>query len=72
MADYLALAQKVLQNRANIPNMPPWAPAAINAVMTGDKKAGEEIANSLLSSYGVSKEEVMSVAAAKLQELNLI
>lgn len=75
MPDYIGLAQKVLQNRANSGNLPPWGPAAINAVMNRDSRAGTEIANNILSSFGIpetSKEEIISIATAKLKEQNLL
>ena len=53
--------QLVNANQNNIPN-PPWAEAAINAVMNGDAKAGEQIANNLMQSMGMNKEQAMQMA----------
>ena len=45
MSKMLNFAQQLVNaNRNNIPNAP-WAEAAINAVMNGDAKAGEQIAD---------------------------
>ena len=62
MSKMLNFAQQLVNtNRNNIPNAP-WAEAAINAVMNGDTKAGEQIANNLMQSMGMNKEQVMQMA----------
>lgn len=58
----LTMAQAVLQKGMNnIPNAnAPWAAAAINAIMTGDSKTGEQIANNICQSLGMTKEQAMA------------
>ena len=62
MSKMLNFAQQLVNaNRNNVPNAP-WTEAAINAVMNGDAKAGEQIANNLMQSMGMNKEQVMQMA----------
>ena len=62
MSKMLNFAQQLVNaNRNNVPNAP-WVEAAINAVMNGDAKAGEQIANNLMQSMGMNKEQVMQMA----------
>ena len=62
MSKMLNFAQQLVNvNRNNVPNAP-WAEAAINAVMNGDAKAGEQIANNLMQSMGMNKEQIMQMA----------
>lgn len=58
----LMMAQAVLQKGMNqMPNgNAPWAAAAINAIMTGDDKAGQQIANNIVQSMGMTREQAMS------------
>lgn len=46
---------QIIQNKAeqNLQNTP-WKQAALNAIMSGDQKKGEELANNILQSYGFS------------------
>lgn len=50
--------QQIKQNNQenNLANTP-WRQAAINAIMTGDKEKGQELANNILQSYGFSSPE---------------
>lgn len=49
---------QVVQNGAEQKMMnPPWKQAAINAIMAGDQKKGEELANNIMQSYGFSSPE---------------
>lgn len=58
----IIFAQNIIRkNQNNLPNTP-WAQAAVNAIMTGDSKAGEQIANNLCESYGVTKEQAINQA----------
>ena len=58
----LTLAQRLIQsNKSKIPNTP-WAQAAVNAIMTGNAQAGEQLANNLCQSNGVSKEQALQQA----------
>lgn len=58
----IALAQRVLQQGAgNIPNQnAPWAQAAINAIMNGDAQTGQQIADNLCQSYGLTRDQALS------------
>lgn len=57
-----ALAQQIIQNQANNGNLPSWGPEGLNAIMTGNSQKGEELANNLLASYGITKEKAMEIA----------
>lgn len=41
------------QNMANVP----WRQTALDAIMSGDQKKGEELANNIMRSYGFSSPE---------------
>ena len=59
----LYFAQRMIQSNQNrIPNTP-WAQAAVNAIMNGDANAGQQIAQNLCNSNGVSKEDALRQAA---------
>ena len=59
----LYFAQRMIQSNQNrIPNTP-WAHAAVNAIMNGDANAGQQIAQNLCNSNGVSKEDALRQAA---------
>lgn len=62
MSKLLNFAQGLV--RANQNNMPdaPWKDAAINAIMSGDAQAGQQIANNIMQSMGMTKEQVMEQA----------
>lgn len=66
MPNFLQLAQNYIQNnmRTNI-QAAPWVLPAAQAVMNGDAKTGEAIANNLLSAYGITKEQAMEIARQK-------
>lgn len=58
----VSFAQKmVYDNPQSIPNTP-WAQAGINAILNGDSKAGEQLANNILSSMGMTKEQALDLA----------
>lgn len=48
----------ILQNKAegNLQNTP-WKESALNAIMSGDQKTGQELAQNILNSYGFSSPE---------------
>lgn len=55
-------AQRMIQNNQNrIPNTP-WAQAAVNAIMNGDAKSGEQIARNLCNSNGVTPQQALEQA----------
>lgn len=53
-----------LQKLKTLPNLKnnPMAQNAISAIENNDNEKGEEIANNLCESYGVSKDEAMAMA----------
>lgn len=62
MSKLLNFAQGLVRaNQNNMPNAP-WKDAAINAIMSGDAQAGQQIANNLMQSMGMTKEQVMEQA----------
>lgn len=58
-----ALQQLLMQIQQN-PNFKnnPQAQEMLNVILTGDSKRGEEIANQILQSHGVSQEEGVNKA----------
>ena len=62
MSKMLNFAQRLVQtNQNNLPNAP-WKDAAINAIMSGDAQAGQQIANNIMQSMGMTKEQGMDIA----------
>ena len=62
MSKMLNFAQRLVQsNQNNLPNAP-WRDAAINAIMSGDAQAGQQIANNIMQSMGMTKEQMMEQA----------
>ena len=62
MSKMLNFAQRLVQaNQNNLPNTP-WRDAAINAIMSGDAQAGQQIANNIMQSMGMTKEQMMEQA----------
>lgn len=62
MSKMLNFAQRLVQtNQNNLPNAP-WRDAAINAIMSGDAQAGQQIANNIMQSMGMTKEQMLEQA----------
>ena len=62
MSKLLNFAQGLVRaNQNNMPNAP-WRDAAINAIMSGDAQAGQQIANNIIQSMGMTKEQVIEQA----------
>ena len=62
MSKMLNFAQQLVKsNQNNLPNAP-WRDAAINAIMSGDAQAGQQIANNIMQSMGMTKEQMMEQA----------
>lgn len=62
MSKMLNFAQRLVQtNQNNLPNAP-WRDAAINAIMSGDAQAGQQIAKNIMQSMGMTKEQMMEQA----------
>lgn len=55
------LVNSVLQNNPNIRNNP-QAQEYLNVISSGDSKKGQEIAENLCKTYGVTKEQAISQA----------
>lgn len=53
--------QMIRNNMDKIPNTP-WAQAAVNAIMNGDKKSGAQIANNWCNSNEISVQEGLQKA----------
>lgn len=52
------IAQQLTQRNPNIANNPN-AQNMLNVLMSGDRQAGEQLANNLLNSTGMTKEQAM-------------
>lgn len=62
----LNFAQQLVEtNQDNIPNTP-WKEAAINAILSGDVQAGRQIAQNLMQSMGMTKEEIIQTARQRM------
>lgn len=61
MPNFQALAMNLLKNNPKVANNP-QAQNFINVIQQGDSAKGEEIANNLLNTYGISKEDALSQA----------
>lgn len=55
------LAAQMIRNNPNI-QQTPLAQAGINAILNNDAKAGEQLANNILNSMGMTKEEALKIA----------
>lgn len=55
------LASQMIRNNPNI-QQTPLAQAGINAILNNDAKAGEQLANNILNSMGMTKEEALKIA----------
>lgn len=62
----LNFAQQLIKtNQNNIPNVP-WRDAAINAILSGDAEAGQQMAQNLMQSMGISKEQIIQIARQRM------
>ena len=55
------LAAQMFRNNPNI-QQTPLAQAGINAILSNDAKAGEQLANNILNSMVMTKEEALQIA----------
>lgn len=63
--NYLNIAQMFLnKNQSNL-QQSPFLQSGLNAIRNGDAKAGEDLANHILQSYGLTKEQALSIAKKK-------
>lgn len=61
----LGYAMQMIKNNPNIAQNPN-SQNMIQAIESGDEKAGIELANNILKTYGVTKEQALSMAFQKL------
>ena len=61
MSKIMNLATQMIQNNPQI-NQSPFAQAGINAILNNDSKTGEQLANNILSSMGMTKEQALEIA----------
>lgn len=65
MSKFLQFAQQMLrQNQGQMPNTP-WTDSAVNAIMNGDARAGQALANNICKNMGMTREQ--AIAEAKKQ-----
>lgn len=57
--------QLIKTNQGNIPNAP-WKEAAINAILSGDAEAGQQMAQNLMQSMGMTKEQIIQTARQRM------
>lgn len=67
----ITLAQRVLQQAqasGGIPNQnAPWAQAGISAIMNGDAQTGQQIANNLCQSYGLTPDQAVNQVLQRIK-----
>lgn len=55
------MANQIARNNPNVQQVP-WAQVGINAILNNDAKAGEQLANNLLQSMGMTRDQAMEMA----------
>lgn len=68
MANYngiLGFAMQMIKNNPNLAQNPN-AQAMIQTIQSGDEQAGIQMANNILNSYGLTKEQGLNIAFQKL------
>ena len=61
MSKIMNLATQMIQNNPQI-NQYPFAQDGINAILSNDSKSGEQLANNILQSLGMTKEQALEIA----------
>lgn len=61
MSNILNIATQMIRNNPNIQKSP-FAQAGVNAILNNDAKAGEQLANNILQSVGMTKEQALNLA----------
>ena len=61
MSKLTDMAAQMIRNNPNI-QQSPFAQAGVNAILNNDAKAGEQLANNILQSVGMTKEQAMELA----------
>lgn len=55
------MASQMIRNNPNV-QQSPFAQAGINAILNNDAKAGEQLANNILQTVGMTKEQALDLA----------
>lgn len=55
------MATQMIRNNPNV-QQSPFAQAGINAILNNDAKAGEQLANNILQTVGMTKEQALDLA----------
>ena len=61
MSKLTDMAAQMIRNNPNI-QQSPFAQAGMNAILNNDAKAGEQLANNILKSVGMTKEQALNLA----------
>ena len=61
MSKIMNLATQMIRNNPQV-NQSPFAQAGINAILNNDAQAGEQLANNVLQSLGMTKEQALEIA----------
>ena len=61
MSKLTDMAAQMIRNNPNI-QQSPFSQAGMNAILNNDAKAGEQLANNILKSVGMTKEQAMELA----------
>lgn len=65
MSKLTDMAAQMIRNNPNI-QQSPFAQAGMNAILNNDAKAGEQLANNILKSVGMTKEQAMQLARQQM------
>lgn len=60
------IATQMIQNNPQV-NQSPLAQAGINAILHNDARAGEQLANNILHSMGMTKEQALEIAKERFR-----
>lgn len=66
MPNIMDFARNLIQNNQNNMTNAPWAAQAIQAIMTGNAQLGQQIADNLCRTYGITREEAIRQAREKM------
>ena len=65
MSRIMDIVSQMIRNNPNI-QQSPFAQAGMNAILNNDAKAGEQLANNILQSVGMTKEQAMQLARQQM------
>lgn len=60
------IATQMIRNNPQV-NQSPFAQAGINAILNNDAQAGEQLANNILHSMGMTKEQALEIAKERFR-----